>query len=131
MATYMTKQRRVLLTYLEGHPDQCFTARQIAGEVAAAGVSLSAVYRNLAELEGEGRIRRVTREGSRQVCYRYADARDCREHLHLSCSRCGRTYHMDLPATNHLIHTVEEDTDFQVDSAGTVLYGVCADCRRK
>lgn len=131
MATYMTKQRKTLLSYLEAHPDECFTARQIAGELKAAGISLSAVYRNMAELEGEGRIRRVSREGSRQVCYRYTDAHACREHLHLSCSQCGRTYHMDLPATTHLIHTVAEDTDFQVDSASTVLYGVCADCRRR
>ena len=131
MASYMTKQRRTLLSYLEAGPDRCFTARQIAQELEPAGISLSAVYRNLAQLEGEGRIRRVTREGSRQVCYRYADARDCREHLHLSCSQCGRTYHMDLPATAHLIHSVEQDADFQVDSASTVLYGVCADCRRR
>ena len=129
MSKYATKQRRLLLEYLQQHPDETLSAKQIAEAIALDGVSISAVYRNLATLEAEGQITRLTKGGSRKVYYRYTAADACRQHLHLSCFKCGKTYHMDVPSTNTLIDNVERATDFEVDSAGTVLYGVCGACR--
>ena len=51
MPRYTTRQREALLDYLSRHPDQPLTVREIAAGVEPDGVSLSAVYRNLAELE--------------------------------------------------------------------------------
>ncbi len=130
MSKYTTKQRRLLLDYLQAHADETLSARQIADALAQSNISISAVYRNLAALEDEGRVTRLTKGGSRKVYYRFMDADACRQHLHLSCFKCGRTYHMDIPATNTLIHTVERAADFEVDSAGTVLYGVCGACKK-
>lgn len=133
MPRYVTKQRKALLEYLGAHADETLSGRQIAEDLSCAKepVSLSAVYRNLAQLEAEGKVRRVSREGSREALYRYTDAETCKEHLHLSCSRCGKTYHMDVPATNALIRTVAEGAGFALDSTSTVLVGTCASCRRK
>ena len=50
MPRYTTRQREALLDYLGRHPDQPLTVREIAAGVEPDGVSLSAVYRNLAEL---------------------------------------------------------------------------------
>lgn len=128
MSKYITKQRKVLLDYLCGHADETLSAKQIADDMAKDNISISAVYRNLAELEGEGKVTRLTRGGSRTVYFRYTAAEECRLHLHLSCSRCGKTYHMDTVLTNMLISSVAQNTKFLVDRSNTVLYGICEAC---
>lgn len=129
MPQYSTRQRKALLAYLHAHPDESFSARQIADALESEGVSLSAVYRNLAALEAQGMIRRAAKDGGHEVFYRFTQADACKQHLHLSCSRCGKTFHMDVPATDTLVEQVAESADFQVDRSSTVLYGVCGDCR--
>ena len=53
MYSYSTRQRKVLLAYLSQHPDELLSARQIEDALADKKISLSAVYRNLAQLETE------------------------------------------------------------------------------
>ena len=53
MHSYSTRQRKVLLSYLSQHPDELLSARQIEDALADKKISLSAVYRNLAQLETE------------------------------------------------------------------------------
>ena len=131
MPSYQTKQRKALLGFLQGHADEALTADQIADALSAEGVSRSAVYRNLAALADEGAVQRLSRGGTRRLYYRYTGAEECRAHLHLSCSSCGRTFHVDVPATNTIIEQIRRDSAFQIDSACTVLYGVCADCQKE
>ena len=71
----------------------------------------------------------MSKGGNRKVFYRYKAADECREHIHLSCSKCGKTYHMPLPATKTLIDSVKRNTDFEIDRTETVLYGVCKECK--
>ena len=129
MAGYMTRQRRLLLNYLNAHPDELLSPREIARALEADNMSLSAVYRNLAHLEAERQVQRVTRSGSREALYRYAQADDCQGHLHLSCEKCGRTFHMQGEETEQLVEAVARAEGFALDKTGTVLYGVCAECR--
>ena len=131
MQKYATRQRAALVDYLCSHADESLTAGQIAQALAPEGISKSAVYRNLSALEAEGLVKRNTKSGSKAVFYRYLGAESCRDHLHLSCSKCGRTYHLDVNATNRLVDSVAQGLDFAVDSASTVLYGVCGLCREK
>ena len=128
MTQYLTRQRKALLLYLHAHPDESFSARRIAEALEEEGVSLSAVYRNLAALEAQGMIRRAAKDGGHEVFYRFTQADTCKEHLHLSCSQCGRTFHMDVPATDSLVRQVAQSADFRVDRANTVLYGICGTC---
>ena len=131
MRKYATRQRAALVDYLRSHADESLTAGQIAQALSSEGISKSAVYRNLSALEAEGQIKRNTKSGSKAVFYRYLGAEACRNHLHLSCSKCGRTYHMDVSDTNRLLDSVEKGSDFAIDRASTVLYGVCSHCREK
>ena len=71
MAKYVTKQRRQLLDYLSRHTDEQMTARQIADALTQENISLSAVYRNLSNLEADGLLKRSVREGTRDVFYQY------------------------------------------------------------
>ena len=129
MSKYDTRQRRLLLDYLNAHHDEYVTASEIAASLAPEGMSKSAVYRNLAELEGAGSVERVTRKGVRGSLYRFAGASECQSHIHLSCSGCGRTFHLDEPSTKVLINNVKDQADFTVDKSTTVLYGLCKECK--
>lgn len=131
MQKYMTKQRKTLLEYLEHHPDEELSAKIIESELSGMGVSISAVYRNLSDLEKEGKIRRVSKSGSREVYYMYTDAHECRESLHLSCKKCGKTYHMNSQCAEMLVNTLAQNDEFTIDKSDTVLYGVCKDCKTK
>lgn len=125
----MTKQRKALLEYLSLHADEKLTARQIAADVSAEGISTSAVYRNLSELESEGKVRRVNQSGSREVFYQYTDGEHCKDCLHLSCEKCGKTYHMNMQGAQMLVQNLAQSDEFTIDKANTVLYGVCKECR--
>lgn len=91
----MTKQRKILLDFLSAHTDESFSAKQIAAELADQNISISAVYRNLAELEADKKIQRITKGRWREVFYQYIDDDECKQCLHLSCKRCGKTYHLN------------------------------------
>ena len=45
MKKYDTRQRDYLISFLNQHPDQLLSVRQIAQELCAQQISLSAVYR--------------------------------------------------------------------------------------
>ena len=129
MSKYMTRQRRALLSYLSGHADELLSVQEIADALETEDVSRSAVYRNVAELEAEGKLRRDRGGDAREACYRYVDAAPCKGSLHLSCKKCGRTFHMDSGGADALTQAVEEAEGFAVDKLDTVLYGVCAACK--
>ena len=92
MAKYITKQRRLLLDFLAKHTDETLSAGQIAEALSGKEISTSAIYRNLAALEQEGKLKRSVKPGSQEAYYRYTDDEDCRGHLHLSCLRCGKMF---------------------------------------
>lgn len=127
---YKTKQREALVDYLARHTDEDLSARQIAEAMAQQDISRSAVYRNLATLEQEGALRRSTRAGSRETVYQYSGSESCRACLHLSCTKCGKTFHMKTNSAEDLIRDVDLAEGFAVDRAETVLYGVCSACRK-
>ena len=128
MQTYMTQPRKRLLTYLKDHRDETFSARQISDKLSE--ISVSAVYRNLSALEQDGAVRRVSKSGSREVFYQYLAAEECRSHLHLSCKRCGKTFHMDAKETEDLVERIAALDKFALDRSETVLYGVCENCQQ-
>ena len=82
------------MLFLEEHPDELLTARQMADALAEKQISLSAVYRNLAQLEAEEKVRRSAKSGSHEAFYQYLDANGCKGALHMSCVKCGKTFHM-------------------------------------
>ena len=128
MQAYMTKPRKRLLTYLQSHPDETLSAGQISQDLSE--ISVSAVYRNLSAMEEEGSVRRVSKAGSREVFYQYLDAGQCREHIHLSCKKCGKTFHMGQDETEELVKSIAALDRFAVDRSETVLYGLCEQCQQ-
>ena len=130
MAKYQTRQRKRLLEYLSEHTDEQMTAHQIAEALTADNISISAVYRNLSALEEEGILKRSIRENTREVYYQYIAAEECKDSLHLSCRVCGKSIHLGEKEAEQLLQSTLESTGFQIDKTETILYGVCADCRK-
>ncbi len=130
MPRYMTRQRKILLDYLQKHADETFSANQIVEALADENISQSAVYRNLAAMEQEGKLKRSAKAGSQELYYRYADAEACRGHLHLSCVRCGKTVHMEQEEADQLADSLARTEGFALNRSDTVLYGLCSDCQK-
>ena len=130
MAKYQTRQRKRLLEYLSVHTDEQMTARQISDALAVDNISISAVYRNLSDLESDGLLKRSVREGAREAFYQYIAAEECKNSLHLSCRVCGKSIHLGNAEAERLLDSTLNSTGFQIDKTETILYGVCADCRK-
>lgn len=127
--TYNTEQRNLLLNFLQSKADTMFSAKEIADSLQHEKISRSAVYRNLADLEAEGKIKRCTREGSRESLYQYYDLQKCRDHIHLSCTACGRIFHMENTVTQKLMSALEDTEGFEINKGKTTLYGLCKECQ--
>ncbi len=129
MSKYVTRQRKVLLDCLNRHPDETFSAQEIAGMLGEESVSLSSVYRNLAELEAEGKVRRTLKGSVRESYYQFLDGARCKNRLHLTCTQCGKTAHMDAEEARELTRSVAKRDGFLLDKTETILYGVCEVCQ--
>ena len=128
MAKYNTNQRKILLDYLAAHHDCALSASRIAEDLGGCGISTSAVYRNLAALEAEGAVRRCAKSGDRTAYYQFVGRAECKNRIHLSCIKCGKTCHLSAADAETVVETVAEAEGFLVDRNETVLYGVCGDC---
>ena len=128
MSKYVTKQRRILLEFLSEHADEILSAKQISQMLSYQGISTSAVYRNLTDLEAAGKIRRVSQNNSREALYQYTDADNCKNRLHFLCNSCGRTFHVSAQSAALLENQLEAKEGFQIDRANTILYGTCGTC---
>ena len=127
---YKTKQREVLIDFFESHHDQAFSAEEIASQLKNKAISISAVYRNLAELEKDGKLRKVAKRGTRKVFYQFVDCDECKGHLHLTCTKCGKTEHLDDVDSHQIVKAVLQNSNFNLDSGSTILYGICGRCRK-
>ncbi|MBP5404572.1 MAG: transcriptional repressor [Clostridia bacterium] len=128
MQKYFTEQRRIISEYLESRKDECVTAQEIAAALCLS-VSKSAVYRNLAALEKEGKVVRVSLAGDRAFGYRYAGSHACAGKIHISCVKCGRTEHVSSSVTSRLERALAAEEGFSLRKGECMLYGVCKACR--
>ncbi len=126
MKKYQTKQREQLMLFFGEHRDRQYTIEQLAYNIE--GIGMSSLYRNINLLVEEGLVRR-SREGSRKFLYQYIGGGDCAHHLHMQCNQCGRIMHMDSKIAESIAATVQNDSDFSIDTAQTMLFGCCADCK--
>ena len=116
---------------MSSYSTRLLSARQIADALADEKISLSAVYRNLAQLEAEEKMRRSSKSGTREVYYQYLDAESCKGALHMHCVKCGRTFHMASGNAVLFAKHLAQSEQFTLDAADSVLYGTCAGCREE
>lgn len=131
MKEYQTQQRSLLLTFFAENPDIQFTIEELKKQIA--GISISAVYRNINQMVAQGQVRRFQKEGSRKFCYQYIGNSACAGHLHMKCNCCGSISHLDTATEQAVQEVLRRSTRFQLDMGKTVLQGfcICCDGRRK
>ncbi len=129
MSKYQTRQWKALLSYLCEHANEALSAQKIAGALKSESISLSSVYRNLADLERDGALLRIHNDSDRAVYFRYVDTGDCGKNLHLRCKKCGKMYRMGADETKQLLDAAEKLSGFRIDTVSSVLYGVCEMCK--
>ena len=76
---------------------QLLSAKEIAENLKADNISVSSVYRNLADLEEDGMVVKHIPNGTREVYYRYIGAEKCKGHIpvaytHLDVYKRQRSY---------------------------------------
>ena len=130
--TYHTEQEAALLTFMQAHCQEAFTAPELDAALACCPnrPSRSTLYRLLPKLAGEGKLRRLSGEGGR-VTYQLVAGEHCQHHLHLKCTACGRILHMSDAASEEVLRQILRDDRFAVDQEQTILFGRCDQCGRK
>ena len=137
MSSYHTEQKKLLIKYLSDHKDNSQTIDEITRGIALAYDDRSSVpgkstvYRLINKLLEDGKVRKFSKEGTRQAAYQLVEGARCSAHLHLKCTECGRLFHMKECLSEELISKISNDLEFSVNKADTVLYGRCRACNQK
>ncbi len=127
---YKTKQREAVLRYMMEHRNSHVTVNQISDSFAERGMSVgvTTIYRHLEKLLEQGFVRKYTVDGAVGACFQYADDKQCREHFHLMCERCGCLIHLECSHLNELAEHIFSEHGFAVNPFRTVFYGKCKAC---
>lgn len=130
---YRTKQREMLLGYIESRPGVHITAGDVCEYFRSQGAPIgqSTVYRQLESLVDEGVITKYVVDGTSSACYEYvgadshADAEVC---YHCKCEKCGRVIHLHCEEIEAITEHLLTDHSFKLDPLRTVFYGLCERC---
>ena len=124
----LTANRRAVLAVLD-HGDRPLTTDEVS---AAAGVPVSTVYRNLAELVEAGVVVRVAGAGGGDR-HELAEAFSQHHHHHLVCTSCGGVE--DFTPSPQLERLIDKEvgsilgaTGFQVEHHVCDVRGTCREC---
>ena len=129
---YRSKNREALIAYLSTREGEHVTVSDIHDHFRQTGSSMgvATIYRQLEQLVSEGQMRKYVVESSSAACFEYIGARQgCARFIHCKCGKCGKILHIDQSEIQEMTRLLEERSGFRMDSAQTVLYGVCGDCR--
>ena len=118
---YNTKQKTYLIEYLRNKKEP-MSATAIASELTTIGKST--IFRLLASLEKEGVVQSCIENRTRLYIYKN---QMCHNHIHASCSKCGRFIHLD-ENTSKQIEKAMESSGLTIDSE-EVIHCICDRCK--
>jgi len=106
-----------------------FTAEELHRAVAdsSPGIGLATVYRAIAAMQAAGSVVTVgERDGSAllALCVRSG------HHHHLVCTECGRVLGVECPLGDAVSGVATREGHLVTDHE-VILYGLCADCRKR
>ena len=128
MIKYQTEQRKVLLSLFEQDSHRTYSAHDLLEAIPDAGISLSAIYRNLKALELQGVICKTNDPKQSEAQYHYINPQDCVGIIHLKCEICDQIYHLNQHISRMIFNFTEDDLGFKLNQAGAFLYGKCSNC---
>lgn len=130
--TYKTDGRTALIEFLSRNPDRQFTTEELCFAVNGDSESgKSSVYRHLTELCADETVRKFRNEARKCAVYQYVGKHcDCGRHFHEKCLRCGEIRHLECDDSLEFAAHLLQVHGFAVDCGQSILYGVCATCRK-
>jgi Fur family ferric uptake transcriptional regulator len=130
--TYNTESRQALVEFLSRNPDRQFTTEELCLAVNGdAARGKSSIYRHLTGLCRDDVVRKFQSEARKCSVYQYVGEHcDCGKHFHEKCLRCGKLSHLDCTDSIAFAAHLLQEHGFAVDCGQSILYGVCADCRK-
>ncbi len=128
ISTYLTGQRKQLLSLFKDNMHESYSAKQVADKLKDCDISVSAIYRNLASMEKDGLLCRVASSVNREALYQYVDPHTCVGVIHLICDKCSQTHHLDKNVSSMIISMAEENFGFKVNKQLAMIYGLCRNC---
>lgn len=136
MASYNTKQKGDVISYLEKNAGKHITASKIAMDMNNEGihVGLTTIYRTLEKLVDEGVVNKYFVGENESACFEFIDKGSSCKHpncFHLKCEKCGKLIHLECNEMSHLIGHINNDHGFIVNPLRTIFYGLCNQCRGK
>ncbi len=136
MPRYQTKQREILIDYLETIPGQHFTAGDICEYFRNSEISIgqSTIYRQLEELVAEGIVNKYFLSQTDPACFEYIGKdshRDGKICFHCKCEKCGKLIHLHCDELVEIQSHLMKEHDFTLDPVRTVFYGICGSCREQ
>lgn len=132
--SYNTKQKTAIIREIKNMGDGHFTVDGLCKILVEKGetVGRTTVYRCLEKLSAEGFLRKYTAQAGESVCYQYvSEKRDCHEHFHLKCEKCGSLIHMECEQMHSFSEHIKGHHGFSVNPFKTVIYGTCEVCKAK
>jgi Fur family ferric uptake transcriptional regulator len=126
----LTRQRRAILQVIET-ADHHLDAAQILrwSQKTEPSVDRVTVYRTLSLLKKNGLVDELDlmHVGGEGHYYERVTGRD---HLHVTCLRCGRVLEFETPYLKMIRQQVENDCDFKIEVARLEIGGYCRECQR-
>lgn len=120
-----TKQRDLVLNFLQDHNGH-YSAEQIyAGINQDNNISLATTYRNLAILEDMQKIKKIALPSG------YVYDKTATPHYHFYCQKCGRLEDLDLPYDVKNINPLISSIKGEIQSHDIIINGVCEHCLKK
>lgn len=133
-SAYRTKQKDILLSYLETIPGVHVTAAKVCEHFKSQGTAIgqSTVYRQLDRLVDEGLVKKYVIDANSPACFEYVSGRHISEDVcfHCKCEKCGKLIHLHCEELSEIQTHLLNDHHFKLNPMRTVFYGLCEDCMK-
>ena len=132
-SNYKTVGRQRLIQFLSQNPDKQFSVEELCRLLnGSPEKGRSSLYRQLDELCQTDTVTKFRSDERGCNVYQYTgNSCDCGNHFHEKCLRCGKLHHLDCDDAMLFAHHLLTFHGFAVDRGRSILYGVCAACRKK
>lgn len=134
MATYETKQKRVILEILKSKKNEFQTVGDLIKDLANLDINVSypTIYRFLDKLEQEGNVVRISSTDGKRSLFRYvALDEEGFSHGRMVCLECGKIIPLECTQLETFYDHVQSEHGCELDYKRTVLYCTCAQCLAK
>lgn len=130
---YKTRQMNELLSYLKSVQGSHVTVNDICEHFKSEGISVgtTTIYRQLERMVGQGVVVKYTVDSVGSACFEYVGEQGPHGQptYHCKCEVCGKLIHLQCGEVANLGQHILEHHGFEVNSAKTVFYGICGECR--